>query len=350
MDDDFIINPSLDGADVSSGAMLLSPSGVIERPKFECGGGDDNDDNDDDDDANHDEGINDDEDDEGNRTERTEIPADSDLIQLQRFDVDIPSFDRTFDDKLRSADTLEEEVDNTDANSAVTGNSSHPTTSGMTSSTDRFPIDFSNRAKLPRGVVNVRPHLEKVDNVPLLVSLFTDCTPETSTEMMEIMREYGECVCCIGSCANFFNYRQFSTADIALAVEPMYPRLCSNEVGSSSSSTCAPSKLVQSGDSVILSKSVSFETASTGSLIWLSNRINALPCASLFRRNDDVVICALIALARHLVLVSSSAAEFQLYGQLTVTLLHFLPLLLTAASPLTVPQVSYSLGRLFHRN
>merc|ERR550534_671342 len=39
VDDDFIINPSLDGADVSSGAMLLSPSGVIGRPKFECGGG-----------------------------------------------------------------------------------------------------------------------------------------------------------------------------------------------------------------------------------------------------------------------------------------------------------------------
>ena len=67
--------------------------------------------------------------------------------------------------------------------------------------------------------------------------------------------------------------------------------------------------------------------------------MNAFPCASLFRRNDDVVICALIALARHLVLVSSSAAEFQLYGQLTLTFMHFLPFLLMAASPLNVPQV-----------
>ena len=186
--------------------------------------------------------------------------------------------------------------------------------------------------------------------MPLLVSLFTDCTPETSTEMMEIMREYGECVCCIGSCANFANFRQFSTADIALAVEPMYPRLCSNQpgsttaapVGAAASSTCgAATKLVHQSDddAVILSKTVSFETAPPGSLIWLSNKINAFPCASLFRRNDDVVICALIALARHLVLSSSSAAEFQLYGQLTLTLLHFIPLLLMAASPLNVPQV-----------
>ena len=306
--------------------MLLSPdteTTSAEKPKFRI-------DEDDEMEENADEGINA-EDDDG-KTERTDVPADSDLIELQPFG-DISNLGRTFNG--RSEDTLEEEGD-TDANSAVTGNSSHPTTSGMTSSTDRFPIDFSNRAKLPRGVVNVRPHLENVDNVPLLVSLFTDCTPETSTEMMEIMREYGECVCCIGSCANFSNFQQFSTADIALAVEPMYPRLCSNEDGGTS--TCG-SKLVHSGDTVILSKSVSFETAPTGSLIWLSNRINAFPCASLFRRSDDVVICALIALARHLALVSSSAAEFQLYAQLTITALHFLPLLFMAASPLNVPHV-----------
>ena len=41
--------------------------------------------------------------------------------------------------------------------------------------------DLSNRAKLPRGVENIRPHLEHVDNVPLLVPLFTDCTPEGDT-------------------------------------------------------------------------------------------------------------------------------------------------------------------------
>ena len=321
VDDDFIINPSVDGADGSSGATLLSPdteTTVTERPRFHLEA---------DEGETRDEGIND-EDDDG-KTEPTEAPADSELIELQPFgDTYLGG---TF--QGRSTEALEEEND-TDANSAVTGNSSHPTTSGMTSSTDRFPIDFSNRAKLPRGVVNVRPHLEKVDNVPLLVSLFTDCTPETSTEMMEIMREYGECVCCIGSCANFANHRQFSTADIALAVEPMYPRLCSNEEGDAGGS-----KLVHSDDTVILSRTISFETAPAGSLIWLSNRLNALPCASLFRRSDDVVVCALIALARHLVLASSSAAEFQLYAQLTITALHFLPLLFLAASPLNVPHV-----------
>jgi len=68
---------------------------------------------------------------------------------------------------------------------------------------------MSNRAKLPEGIDNIRPHLvcrlifsnyinlklkkntffqETMDNVPLLVSLFTDCTPDTTTEMVIIMQ------------------------------------------------------------------------------------------------------------------------------------------------------------------
>lgn len=49
-------------------------------------------------------------------------------------------------------------------------------------------FDISNRAKLPEGIENIRPHLENVDNVPLLVSLFTDCTPDTTCEMIKIMQ------------------------------------------------------------------------------------------------------------------------------------------------------------------
>lgn len=37
-------------------------------------------------------------------------------------------------------------------------------------------VSFS-QAKLPRGIQNIRPHLDSVDNVPLLVPLFTDCSP-----------------------------------------------------------------------------------------------------------------------------------------------------------------------------
>ncbi len=62
----------------------------------------------------------------------------------------------------------------------------------VTSDSDPFEYDMSNRAQLPKGIENIRPHLQNMDNVPLLVSLFTDCTPETTTEMLKIMQEYGE--------------------------------------------------------------------------------------------------------------------------------------------------------------
>lgn len=43
--------------------------------------------------------------------------------------------------------------------------------------------DWDVNAKLPHGIESVRQHLEEVDNVPLLVSLFTDVTKETTMEV-----------------------------------------------------------------------------------------------------------------------------------------------------------------------
>jgi hypothetical protein len=47
------------------------------------------------------------------------------------------------------------------------------------SSDSMLQYDMSNRAQLPCGIENIRPHLDTMDNVPLLVSLFTDCSPGT---------------------------------------------------------------------------------------------------------------------------------------------------------------------------
>ena len=62
---------------------------------------------------------------------------------------------------------------------------------------------------MPKGIENIRPHLETMDNVPLLVSLFTDTTPDTTREMIGIMQEYGEVVCVMGSSANYHNVPVF---------------------------------------------------------------------------------------------------------------------------------------------
>ena len=44
--------------------------------------------------------------------------------------------------------------------------------------------DWDVNAKLPHGVEDVKKHLEEVDNVPLLVSLFTDATKDNTAEMV----------------------------------------------------------------------------------------------------------------------------------------------------------------------
>lgn len=46
-----------------------------------------------------------------------------------------------------------------------------------------FSVPALSQAKLPRGIHQVRPHLKNIDNVPLLVPLFTDCTPDSESSL-----------------------------------------------------------------------------------------------------------------------------------------------------------------------
>lgn len=43
--------------------------------------------------------------------------------------------------------------------------------------------DWDVNARLPHGVADVKRHLKEVDNVPLLVSVFTDVTKHTTAEI-----------------------------------------------------------------------------------------------------------------------------------------------------------------------
>ncbi|CAB1338150.1 unnamed protein product, partial [Coregonus sp. 'balchen'] len=87
-------------------------------------------------------------------------------------------------------------------------------------------LEDCNRAKLPRGIHQVRPHLKNIDNVPLLVPLFTDCTPESESEHITENREV---TCCLGSSANFRNSCLFLQSDLSIALDPLYPSRCSWE-------------------------------------------------------------------------------------------------------------------------
>ncbi|XP_023719863.1 transmembrane protein 94 isoform X3 [Cryptotermes secundus] len=178
----------------------------------------------------------------------------------------------------------------------------------LTDSTEQSaPINFimSNRAKLPRGIDKIRPHLEQIDNVPLLVSLFTDCTPSATREMLHIMQEYGEVVCVIGSSANADNMPIFLQADASLAVEPLYPQVCQKiAVFKETTPDQGPSP------------------------VELSRSLNSIACSISFRREDPISIFHLIMESRHYMQCVWNCVQFWVCCGVTVSAVQVLGILL----------------------
>lgn len=158
-------------------------------------------------------------------------------------------------------------------------------------------FDMSNRAKLPRGIENIRPHLENVDNVPLLVSLFTDCSAEATREMINIMQQYGEIVVCLGSSASNANCEIFIKSDCSIAIEPLYPQVCQDYPA------YTESNIFNNKKSVIQEKRTSFFNnvmvkRITISPIYLSRCLNSISCSISMLRDDPLSIVTLVELSR----------------------------------------------------
>ncbi|GAB1297067.1 Transmembrane protein 94 [Apodemus speciosus] len=167
-------------------------------------------------------------------------------------------------------------------------------------------LEDCNRAKLPRGIHQVRPHLQNIDNVPLLVPLFTDCTPDTMCEMIKIMQEYGEVTCCLGSSANLRNSCLFLQSDVSIALDPLYPSRCSWETFGYATSTT----MAQASDGL--------------SPLQLSGQLNSLPCSLTFRQEETISIIRLIEQARHAAYGVRKCFLFLLQCQLTLVVIQFL--------------------------
>jgi hypothetical protein len=108
--------------------------------------------------------------------------------------------------------------------------------------------DWDRNAKLPHGVEDVRHHLREVDNVPLLVSLYTDVTKDTTADMVsegfkfkceascrlplffsdlfkvEIFQEYNDTVMVIGTSHLPQNDRIFSIGDVSVGIDVLRNR------------------------------------------------------------------------------------------------------------------------------
>ncbi|XP_031353618.1 transmembrane protein 94 isoform X2 [Photinus pyralis] len=188
----------------------------------------------------------------------------------------------------------------------------------LTDSTEQSaPINFdlSNRANLPRGIDKIRPHIENIDNVPLLVSLFTDCTSSNTKEMLRIMQDYGEVICVMGSSANYDSVGLFMQADASVAVEPLYPQLCQ--------------------------KVPSYAPVKNGSIspVDLSRTLNSVACSLSIRREDHLSIIYLIVEARHYMALMWNTVQFWLCACLSLSAMQLVAMLVTLPPLLTSGQV-----------
>ncbi|XP_048575699.1 transmembrane protein 94 isoform X2 [Nematostella vectensis] len=209
----------------------------------------------------------------------------------------------------------------------------------LLSSHNSVPHDYSffyNRAKLPRGVHNIRPHLQNVDNVPLLVPLFTDSTPKAVQEMVAIMQEHGEVVCCAGSSFNVDNTGVFLQADISLTIEPMFPQLCLKGLPKdfrSGTPQLACNKIMDN-------KAASDDESSSDldndlSPLALSALLNSLPCALAFHRDMNFKFKTLLKEARRLCFGFRTCFAFILACYLLLVCINFLAQCLLLPPPLT---------------
>ncbi len=73
-------------------------------------------------------------------------------------------------------------------------------------------------ARMPHGIEAIKEHIQNVDNVPLLVSLFTDATPGTIRSMVEIFRDNGEIVLTIGAGYRAHNQQIYAASNLATSV------------------------------------------------------------------------------------------------------------------------------------
>ncbi|XP_036398079.1 transmembrane protein 94 isoform X2 [Megalops cyprinoides] len=182
-------------------------------------------------------------------------------------------------------------------------------------------LEDCNRAKLPRGIHQVRPHLKNIDNVPLLVPLFTDCTPETMCEMMKIMQENREVTCCLGSSANFRNSCLFLQSDVSIALDPLYPSRCSWETFG----YAASSGMNGEGEGL--------------SPLGLSGQLNSLACSVTFHQGESVSMVKLIEQARHTTYGIRKCFLFLLQCQLTLVIIQFLACLAQLPPPMNITDI-----------
>ena len=206
---------------------------------------------------------------------------------------------------------------------------------------DKFSVDslpenesqtffyYTSNARLPQGIQNIRPHLLTVDNVPLLVPLFTSCTEHAISEMICIMKENSEVVCCMGSSLQPSNCDIFLKADCSIGVIPLLPQRC----------------MVSGIRDVVLpwwdnkdysSLPGSCDITNNINCLHLSSVLNTLSCSLVLSREDGIDLEAAIKSARILSMKFRQAAYLTMSLYLTLSIYSLIHQLLLLPSPLSL--------------
>ncbi|GAM17379.1 hypothetical protein SAMD00019534_005540 [Acytostelium subglobosum LB1] len=196
-------------------------------------------------------------------------------------------------------------------------------------------------SRLPKGIAAIRKHLDEVDNVPLLVPMFSNSTPETKLEMIKILQENGEVVCCIGSSLNYENTPIFCQSDLAFSLEPAVsrclnlplnradprPLLTSRNFFETESITHLAHLPIKTTDT----KRVPTENPSTQSLCC---DITSLPCSLVFhRRTDFNEILEFFHVGRQQLTNTRQCLQFILSASMTLVLMCLVAGVLVVSMP-----------------
>ena len=203
---------------------------------------------------------------------------------------------------------------------------SHSSSSSSLSSVINTYMSY-NRARLPKGIDQVRPHLERVDNVPLLVPLFTDCTTDTIREMIAILQENREIVLCLGNAWNRENLTIFAQADMSLSLvpEPVDTSSCT-----SVTETCALSTSTSSQNTSSMGVAKGWPTP-----LEMASYLNSTTCQLSFHRDADVRLLSLISESRHILNSIRLGLTFGLCSMLLLTSVMLLATLFFLPPPLS---------------
>lgn len=188
------------------------------------------------------------------------------------------------------------------------------------------------KAQLPKGVDKIRSHLKYVDNVPLLVPLFTDCSPEAVREMITIMQENGEIVLCMGNAWVIDNLPLFKQAEIGLSLIPSNCDITESD--------CCMLPIIPEDDSI--------------TPLNMAATLTSITSEIQLKRNANVSLHNIITKARHLQCSLQKALLFALGSSLMISCTILVATLFFLPSPLSrshefflllfiVPILSFSL-------